>query len=941
MAPEGIKVSNSGFRSILGLEPTKNVEPTSRPENITFLQRFSPSEGKAILQSQYVQPEVQRSNLSAAGIISYLKPIHKAIGEQMLNVDKMRALAPEIEQSRILVSSSIMSPNDLQDGMFRFTFEDVPGIDSDPDLVKEIQEVYEQHFNKTLQLGIKSYDWIGDIQYSSGAKPILILPNATLLDLKRHGTPDDPSNTANLGTGIPGFASFEDMLQKSAVSDDFLYSGKAISWADVFEKQTAKVDLAEMVPSMESFGVEVPAQFKTNISRKTPNADEDNDKYVASMESMIVNLRKRLEEGDIIRVTENPEIVKFATQKSLVDKQTALSNIKKKYQLSLKDVFPIEEVVTLKANPDDINHHGHPAIIELPTESVIPIHVPGAPKEHYGYFILLDNYGQPLTIQASGMANSAANKGCSPGSANGAYETLFGSGCSAVSYFGNDPNGVNSAGNMIFQHLLDKYIKARIKGIFGRDDLELSRFSALSTVMFYRLLQRKRTTLVYCPPSLLHYFAFDYRKNGTGRSKIEDIQFLLSLRTTLMMAQIVAMVNDAVEHKKIELGIDDNAANLEGIMELVANIFIEKNKLSGSIDPSEIMRDMYSNALTIVPKNIPGLGDMTVDVTNQSGQSTKPDNELLEQLTNLMVSHLDVPPSALNQLAEPEFARSLTTYNLFFAKKITRYQYIFCSQMSDFVKDYTQFSAPFQKALMKKLQAAGKKRAKAELPDKAKKITKKNPNEYDRSTLDLLKSILDNVTVSLPKPNIVVDKTQFEEIRSFMSNLEEMANNLFPNELVPTDDQNATAALPVVRASWKREQMLHFIENVGSFNMVTIPDMDEFDVTDLIDFIQTLQNTASALKQQRDAIGNAGEEGGFGGDAGFGGGMGDESMGDDMGGMGEGDDMGMDMGGDTSADSMPPENEVRQQDIKESESPESTSEENSPTATMYARHFKR
>ena len=175
-----------------------------------------------------------------------------------------------------------------------------------------------------------------------------------------------------------------------------------------------------------------------------------------------------------------------------------------------------------------------------------------------------------------------------------------------------------------------------------------------------------------------------------------------------MMANVVGMVNDAIEHKKVEFGVDEKNANIEGIMDLIANIFIEKNKLNGSIDPSEIMRDMYSNALTIVPKNIPGLSELTVDVQSGGGQSSRVDDQLLEQITNLLVSHLDVPPAALNQMSEPEFAKSLVTQNLFFAKKIRRYQNIWCSLMTEFIRVYSSFDTTFQKAILRKLSVKSK-----------------------------------------------------------------------------------------------------------------------------------------------------------------------------------------------------------------------------------------
>lgn len=874
------------------MEPTKSINPKDQPDNVGFMTRFSKTELKTFLRDIHVPPEIRRSDQTAAGIISYLKPIHQAIGEEILNVEKMKALAPEIEQSRILVSSAIMSPNDLQDGEFIFNFDNVPGIANDPDLCKEIGEVYEEFYNNTLDLGIKSYDWIGDIQYSSGSKPVLILPIATQESIKERTNEEARKSLFDFG---PGFASIDEYIGKERKDADYFWTtGKHVTWKDVLEEHPSDL-LRDMIPSMESFNVQVPVSYLNQNKRKTISSLEDEKlygkEYVAGLEAMIVNLRTKLEEGDVIRVSENPEILRFATQKKLIDKHEVYAKMKKNYR-----VRPVrEELIKLEADPEGYTHKGHPTIIELPSEAVIPVHVPGCPTEHLGYFILLDRFGQPLTIENSGMANLNKNgcgTGCQPGTANAAYEVLFGNGCCSSSFFGAQ-NDISSAGNMIFQNLFEKYLQSRMKGILGRDDLKLSRFNAIATTLFYRLLDQKETMVIFAPVTLVHYFAFAYdKKTGCGLSKLHDAAFLLSLRTTLMMAQVVAAVNDSIQHTKVEFSVDEKVANLEGVMDLMANIFIAKSKMSGSIDPAEIMRDIHSNALTIVPKNIPGLTGLDVDVSNGSSSSIKPDDQLLEQLTNLLVSHLDVPPAALNQLSEPEFARSLVTYNLFFAKKIARYQRIWCAQMTNFIRTHSSFDMDFQAAIRKTLVAHGKKRSKEKLPQETEKLRKKNVNQYNRDTESMLSAILNGVEISLPSPNIVVDKTQFEEIRAYLGNLDEIANQFFNNELVPQDDQNAQNGLTLAKAVWRRQQLMKFIENVGSFSMVEIPDMDDLDPSTLKDFIQSLQNLNAAMVQQRNAITNAEGEGGFG-DSGYGGGEDDGGFGgDDFGGGGD-----VDMGG--------------------------------------------
>lgn len=885
--PEAVKISAGGMKSLLGLDPTKVSDARDSLDNVSFINRYSPAELKKLLNRIYISPDrlgVNPGTVTAGGIVSFLKPVHEKIGNNKLDAAKLRKLAPEIDQSRTLVASSILSPNDLQDGEFTFDFDDVDTLQDEPELLDAITDLYSHYFNGIMRLGIKSYEWIGEAMYGSGSKCILILPNNTQIDL-RHRSQATVSKSAYRPEAA--FESFQSFCKKS---DDYLFSGKDLSWSAYFKSEQSTVKVNDLVPSMEDYGVQIPTSFRNpediSILRKSgsPDLSMYGGQYVAGIEAMVINLKAKMAEGDIIRITENTDSFKYINTKKHKVEQNIWDKLAEKYGFKKRPAR--EEVAILKDNPEGIEQMGHPTVIELPSEAVIPIFIPGAPDQHLGYFVLLDMYGQPLTIENSGAANT--DTGCQPGSPNAAFEAMFGNNCCNASYFNNN-NSYSQMGNLIFSNMLDGYIRTRMKGIFHRDDLELGRYNALSTLLFYRTLQAKESMLVFVPPMLMQYFAFEYEPlTGCGKSKLADIQFILSLRTTLMMANVVAAVNDAVEHKRIEFGVDDKNANIEGIMELIANIFIEKNKLNGSVDPSEIMRDMYSNSLTIVPKNIPGLSDMQVDVQNSGGQSTRVDDQTLEQLNNLIVSQLDVPPSALNQLNEPEYARSLVVGNLFFAKKITRYQRIWCSLIDKFIRTYTLVDPIFRAALRKKIALYGKTPVKEKLPPKVAKLKMENPNMYSGELDDLADLILNRVKSNLPKPNIVVDKTQFEEITNYINNIQQLADTFFNQEMIPSDDQLAQASLPVMKAKWKSEQVAKFISEVGSFKMCDIPDMDDSDLNELTDFIQVFQNLGAGLIRHRTAISQPSEDngGGFGGDGGYGGGGGDFG---DAGGMGGGD----------------------------------------------------
>ena len=64
---------------------------------------------------------------------------------------------------------------------------------------------------------------------------------------------------------------------------------------------------------------------------------------------------------------------------------------------------------------------------------------------------------------------------------------------------------MGNIGNTVFKYLLDQYFRARTSKILGRSDLTLERFNAISTIMFQRLMEQKKTTILYTPSTLLHW----------------------------------------------------------------------------------------------------------------------------------------------------------------------------------------------------------------------------------------------------------------------------------------------------------------------------------------------------------------------------------------------------------------------------------------------------
>ena len=130
-----------------------------------------------------------------------------------------------------------------------------------------------------------------------------------------------------------------------------------------------------MLPSMESFGVQVPTKYSTR--RKSFDSHKYGDDYVRGLEEMIVNLKTKLSEGDMIRITEDSDVFRFYSKNTAKKQTSMMDKLAAKY--GFDEMPDREELTYLNTNPRDYPHHGHPTIIELSSEAVIPIVIPGAP----------------------------------------------------------------------------------------------------------------------------------------------------------------------------------------------------------------------------------------------------------------------------------------------------------------------------------------------------------------------------------------------------------------------------------------------------------------------------------------------------------------------------------------------------------------------------------
>jgi hypothetical protein len=107
-----------------------------------------------------------------------------------------------------------------------------------------------------------------------------------------------------------------------------------------------------------------------------------------------------------------------------------------------------------------------------------------------------------------------------------------------------------------YQELINKHISEQILNSNIGNLVEFEKNEQVLEVMFNRALEARATNLIYVPEELLTYYAFNYNDNGTGRSMIDDVAHLISIRAMLMFAKIRSEIENALPKKIIEIKID-------------------------------------------------------------------------------------------------------------------------------------------------------------------------------------------------------------------------------------------------------------------------------------------------------------------------------------------------------------------------------------------------
>lgn len=552
---------------------------------------------------------------------------------------------------------------------------------------------------------------------------------------------------------------------------------------------------------------------------------------------------------------------------------------------------------------------GRPLVLRLPSESVIPVFIPGDEKKHIGYFVLVDVDGNPVNRNSvDTMSDGLAGLN----NINQTSQNQTGQGQSMSSYLlakaKNNMAAQNEAITMdrmtqIYASIVENNLMERLtNGIYGKN-VKISNNEEVYRIMLARSLSSKFTRLIYIPAELTTYFAFNHFPNGIGKSYLDSVKNLTSLRAILLFSKVMAQVKSAISLTHVGMTLDPNDPDPQKTIEIAKHEVLKMRQQYfplGINSSGDLVNWIQRAGLEFSFEGHPGLPQTKFDFQTKTLQRDVPDNELDELLRKQTYMTFGLTPEVVDEGFNAEFATTVVANNILLSKRVMQLQSIFTPQLSDYARKIVTNDQVIQAELMEIL-IQNKGLVEKSLTDESKAEYNNDVDAFMQSVLD---TFVEGLTLDLPQPDITALESQSEAFDHYSEALDKALDSWISSTFMTSDlagdmGSNIDSIKAVVKAHYLRRWMadngyMPELNDIVTADEDGKPNIDIYEMNkthmdgllrSCASFIQGLQPMVKAANADLQKMGiqegstdNSGDSG-PGGDDGIGGDIGGD-MGD-------------------------------------------------------------
>jgi hypothetical protein len=687
-----------------------------------------------------------------------LEKISSAIKGRIGNIESILQLFPDIELAIQILVSSILSPKNMtaNEMLYKVDTNAFP-----TDVLMNMLDAVKKHIEKEYKLESKLSTIVRQVLFDTGSYPIAIIPESSIDEI--------------INKGIT--VSKEDL--ETLIDDSGSPVGLGFLGNPTKARQTNTVKEGL---SMETFtnGSGSYSVYKATIKRE-PNSKKTTEINELNLSIEVYDNYELLKFPRIIEANKRKKARSFISNKALGLEDYDFRD------LFLDDDIELREQVNINPKSKTLRKSVYkPLVLKLPSESVIPVHVPGDPQDHLGYFVLIDEHGNPIT------------KNTKTGTESLGLQKLVEEGQNSVGSYLIEKARSNLAGNnkskeivlddltTVFGEIVENDLKDRLKnGIYG-DNIEVTAADDIYRVMLYRSLSNHSTRLLYIPEELVTYFAYKYYPNGTGKSLMDDLLIISSLRAIMLFSKVMATVKNSIAVTTVDLKLDENDPDpMKTIETIMSEVLLTRQQYLpvGINNPNDLVDWIHRAGIEFTFSGHPGIPDVQLEFDTKKMNHEVPDEELDELLRKQTIMSLGLNPEIVDNSYSADFATTIVANNLLLSKRIMQFQEAFNPHLTDFVRKIC-INDPLIREQLKNLISSDRTKILEKFKNEEDLNVKTGTGTEDKADAWLIEYFINHIEIELPKPDIATIENMKESYASYKEALDEALDAWVNTEIV-------------------------------------------------------------------------------------------------------------------------------------------------------------
>lgn len=661
--------------------------------------------------------------------------------QNIMDNNNIRQLLPDTELAKQILVSSILSPNDLVNVEVGYR---VAGDILEGELTGPLIEVLKDYFENTYNITTLLPRILEECLFEKGAYPLLVLPESSIDDI--------------INSSRPAMESLQGELDEN---------GKPKTSIGILGDPKGRLKNALSMENYTGGARHLSTEAcKVSSTKGTfdPKVTVTDNIAVLKFPKVVEVLRKRRVKdlmgqggfGFEARAAKKGRRRKALTDDQVIDATYSEKEFEKEPFIRVKTTAETEKAT-----------RGEPMVMRLPVESVIPVHVPNNPEDHIGYYVLLDNLGNPINK----VEDTDYYRGLNSKLSGNSGSQLLQSANRAVLGYELDAKKLTAhEATRLYADIVEGDLIARLRnGVYG-EGVEIGRPLDVYRVMLSRALSGKGTQILYIPVELMAYFAFDYNEFGVGKSLLEDNKILANLRAMLLFSNTMAAIKNSTGRTGLRIDLDPDDPDPSSTVEYLLHEYTKNRSRTyplGASNPLDIIDFLQSANVDLQVAGNAAYPETRMEVEDMSSNKVQVDSQLEDDVKRKYFMSLGLSPETIDMASEVEFATSIVTSNLLLAKRVMMYQDIYCPMLEDFVRKYAENSEPLFTKLCESVKGN-----RGSLRGENKKLSEE----------EVVEKFFDHLKLTLPRPDTAKLENQMEAFRQYTDALEMAVDAYFGEE---------------------------------------------------------------------------------------------------------------------------------------------------------------